>query len=477
MSKKEKYEQLAKEIVQCVGGKDNISFVTHCMTRLRLSLKDSSLAQTEQIKKIQGVLGVQYVGGQLQIILGQTVQFVYQNVCELGDFAIEEHSHDQVKEKLNIKTLGMKILDGLAGCMTPLIPIMISASIFKMLTTVLGPMMLNVLSESSDLYILFAFVGDAGFYFLPIFTGYTAAKKFGTSPILGMFLGAILIHPTLLEFVAQSKSLSIYGMPASLQNYTSSILPIIMSVWVMKQVEKILNKIIPNMLSTVFVPTLTIAIMLPVSLCVLGPSGAFVGQFISGGLLSLSQYGGLFTIISIAMIGALWQILVMTGMHVVLMSALFVVFSSTGSDTIIMPGALVAGAAVYGMCLGAILRIKNKQEKSLVIGYFISCCVGGVTEPAMYGLGLRFKRPLIGMVAGGFVGGIIIGIFGVTVYNLIPVANVLHLASYVGGSTMNIIIGVSAEAISVIVAAIVTYFFGFAKDDPLVQKSIEEVSK
>lgn len=140
MSKKEKYEQLAKEIVQCVGGKDNISFVTHCMTRLRLSLKDSSLAQTEQIKKIQGVLGVQYVGGQLQIILGQTVQLVYENVCELGDFAIEEHRHDQVKEKLNIKTLGMKILDGLAGCMTPLIPIMISASIFKMLTTVLGPM-------------------------------------------------------------------------------------------------------------------------------------------------------------------------------------------------------------------------------------------------------------------------------------------------------------------------------------------------
>ncbi len=194
-------EQIAKEVLAAVGGKDNVSNVAHCMTRLRFTLKDNGLPNLEEIKKIKGVLGVQISGGQFQVIIGQNVNKVYEHVCKLSDFEAQktvEENLDAPKEKLTVKTALSKAMNILSGSITPLIPIMLVAGMFKMIVAVFGPTMLGVLSEGSDLYTLFTFIGDAGFYFMPVFLGYTSAKKMGATPVLGMLLGAILIHPTFL---------------------------------------------------------------------------------------------------------------------------------------------------------------------------------------------------------------------------------------------------------------------------------------
>lgn len=472
MNQQEKFRETAKNVLEAVGGKDNVSQVTHCMTRLRFNLKDESIPNQEEIQKIPGVIGIMNAGGQVQIIIGQTVEQVYNCLCEIGGFensAVVDDNTTKEKKKLTLKSIGSNILDGLAGCLTPLIPLMMAASLFKMLTALFGPSMLGLISETSDAYTLFTFVGDAGFYFFPIVVGYTAAKKFGATPVVAMFLGGIMIHPTFVNMATEGTSFTVFGIPCNVQNYSSTIIPIILSVWVMSYVEKFFKKYLPSTLKTIFAPALTILVMLPLALCLLGPAGAFLGNYISNGLLGFTGVAGF---IGIAIIAALWEFLVISGMHLVMISALIMVFSTNGSESLVSPAALAASFAVAGMSLGAALRIKNKEHRSLAFGYVIASLVGGVTEPGLYGVGMRYKRPFLGMIIGGFVGGLYGGLMGVTAYTIIPIASVLALLGYVGGPTANLIQAIITAVIAFSVSAIATYFLGFKKGDPLISKSI-----
>ena len=470
MSKNEKFQKIAEDVLEAVGGKANVTNVTHCMTRLRFNLKDESIANQEKIKKISGILGVVKSGGQFQIIIGQMVEQVYNCLCKIGDFEnnskIDENIEQQKKE-ITIKYIGSSILDGLAGCLTPLIPLMMAASMFKLLAALFGPTMLKVISESSDVYKLFTFVGDAGFYFFPLIVGYTAAKKFGVTPVIGMFLGGIMLHPTFVDMATKGTAFTVFGIPGKVQNYSSTIIPIIMSVWVMSYIEKFFKKYLPSTLKTLFGPSLTILVMLPIALCVLGPAGSFIGSYVCNGLLSLN--GGL-AFIGIAIIGAFWEFLVMSGMHIVMISALILVFSNSGHEALVLPAALAASLAVAGMCLGTALRIKDKEQRSLSVGYLVASFIGGVTEPGLYGVGMRYKRPFLGMIIGGFAGGLYAGIMGVTAYTLVPVASILCVFSFAGGTVSNLVQGAISLAISFVVATIATYLLGFKKDDPLIKK-------
>jgi len=466
------FKRAAEEILKAVGGKENVSNVTHCMTRLRFNFKDESIVKEEEIKKIPGIMGVTKAGGQLQVIIGQSVEKIYDIICALGNFQQTEkidENLDAPKKKVTFASVGNSILDALAGCLTPLIPLLLAASLFKMLVAVLGPTMLNVMSDSSDLYKLFTIVGDAGFYFLPIAVGFTAAKKFNVTPVIGMFVGAIMLHPTFVAMAADATTkFTVFGIPCHLANYSSTILPVILSVWVMSYIEKFFKKHLPTTLKTVFAPFLTVFIMLPIALCVLGPAGSFIGNYICNGLLGFSKFGGVFAILVIAIIGALWEFLVISGMHFVLITALILVITTNGNESIVLPGALAASLSVSGMCLGAAFRIKNKEERSLAIGYFVAALIGGVTEPGLYGLGIRFKRPFLGMMIGGFVGGLYAGIVHASAYVLVPVASFLGLTSFAGGSTANLVNGIITGVIALVVAAIATYFLGFKKNDPLI---------
>ena len=462
MAKNNKFDELASAVLNAVGGKDNVISVTHCITRLRFNLKDNSIPKDEEVENIEGVIGVMRTAGQFQVIIGQTVDKAYAALCEVGGFKPDAISDEveQKEEKLTVKSVFSKFLNVLSGCLTPLIPMLIAGSLFKTIVAICGPDMLNVLSAESDLYVLFTFVGDAAFYFFPIVIGYTASKQFGVNPILGLFLGGILVHPTLTALVNAGEAFTVYGIPCSLQAYSATIFPIILSVWVMSYVEKFFNKVIPAALKIVFAPFLTIVVMLPIVLCVLGPLGAFIGQYICEGILSLGDFGGIFTILAIALIGGLWEFLVISGMHWLLISTLIMVVSTNGSESLVGAAVVAASFSVGGMCLGAALRQKKAEERSLSLTYVIAQVIGGVTEPGLYGIGFGYKRPFIGMVAGGFAGALYGGIVGLTAYNLVPVASFLALLSYSGASTMNFVNGCISAAIAFIVSAVVTYVLG-----------------
>ncbi|MFT8703610.1 MAG: PTS transporter subunit EIIC [Oenococcus oeni] len=469
MNRKENmYEQMGSEILSAVGGSDNIATVTHCMTRLRFNLKDASRPKDDQIKKIKGVIGIARAGGQYQVIIGQTVDKVYDALCSIGNLTrntpinenLDVDNENTSKVKTTWKTVGSTILNRLAGSLTPLIPMLIAASMFKMFVAVLGPSMLNVISASNNLYKLFVFVGDAGFYFFPVIVGYTASKQFGTSPIISMFLGAIMIDPNLVKIVAAGKPFTVYGIPMNLVNYSSTIIPIILSVWVMSYVEKFFKKFIAASLSTILVPTLTIVVMLPVTLTVLGPAGAFLGNYICKGILSFRHIGGIPTIIAIAVIGAIWEFLVLTGMHLLMITTMMLVFAQAGHENFVTLGAVAASLSVAGMCLGAALRIKEKDQRALAWTYLVASIIGGVTEPGLYGIAIRYKRPFIGMMIGGFAGGLYAGITSLTAFVLVPVANFLSLTAYVGGSTTNVVNGIISGILAFLVAAIATFAIG-----------------
>lgn len=456
-----KNEEIAGKVLEVIGGRDNITDVTHCMTRLRLNLKDESIPSDEKVKEIGGVMGVVRSGGQYQIIIGTNVDKVYASLCEKSGIqgghaskADAGKDDNKAKEPLSAKKVGNAIMAYLSGSLTPIIPVVLAAAIFKSLVAVFGPDMLNLMSPESDLYKLFTFVGDAGYYFFPLLIGYTAAKKLEASPVMGIFLGGIMIHPTMLAMVEEGSTFTVYGIPCSVQNYTSTILPILLSVWIMSYVEKFFKKYIPDAIKVLAVPFLTILVMLPVALCVLGLVGAFLGNYICAAII---WFGSRFGFIGAAVIGALWEFLVMSGMHHVMIAQMIQLFAANGYDPVVSLGAVSASLSVTGMCLGMALAVRDKEEKSLSLSYTIATIVGGVTEPGLYGVGFKYRKPFIGMMAGGAAGGLYAGLLGVKAYVSVPVANFLALTAYTGGSAGNIINGVISGIISIVVATIVTY--------------------
>lgn len=459
------YPALAKTIVRLVGGKENVTQVIHCQTRLRFNLVNQELAKEADLKSTNGVLGVVRAGVQLQVVIGADVANVFDEVVKItGGGGASVDAAEAPKEKLTLKRVGSAVLDGLSGSLGPIIPVITTCAFFKMLTSLLGPDMLNILGAESSLNILLTFVGDAGFYFFPVIIGYAAAKKFKTSPILGILLGCVMMHPTFIGLVGQE--FSVFGIPCNVQNYGSTVLPIIMSVWVMSYVEGFFNKVVPTSIRSVFAPAFTITVMLPISLCLLGPAGAFLGNYVVAGLLGLQ---GLIGFLGTAIIAGLYPLLVMTGMHMVLITALFQVFASQGYDGFAGPALTCASFAVMGVCIGAFLRLKDKEQKALAAEFSITAVVAGTSEPCLYGICTRYKRPFIGLILGGFAGGLYAGITGVISANLVPSTNFLSALAFTGATTTNLVNGLIACGVSVAAAAAGTYFLGFDKNEPAIQ--------
>lgn len=455
------YTKLADDLIQEVGGKENVTHVTHCMTRLRFNVKDDAKVDVDKIKNTSGVLGYVHQGGQHQIIIGQTVDKAYDAVLKEGGFASEapvDENPDQPKEKLTAKKVFNNILDYLSGSLTPLIPLIISAALFRTVQSIIGPSMLNLVSEKSDLYVLLGMLYNAGFYFMPIYVGYTAAKKLKVNPALGMFMGGILIAPELIAMVAKGRTtFSVYGIPARISNYSQTILPILLSVWVMSYVERFFNKHVPVAVKTIFAPFLTMAVMVPVSLCALAPLGGFLGTGIGTVLLFLGSHGGF---IAVAVIAALWEFLVMGGMHIVLAMTMMTVMAQNGSEAIVSPAATCATFAAMGMALGAAISLKDRQEKSDNWGFLIAGLLGGVTEPVLYGTGMKYRRPFLGMMIGAGLGGLYAGITHVTVYAMTS-SNILMVLGFVSpNGTANLINGCVSCLIAFFGSAIATALIG-----------------
>ncbi len=377
---------------------------------------------------------------------------------------MNERVEENQKKEAVWKRIGNGILNALGGCLIPLIPMLITAAMLKTLASILGPDMLGVVDAQSDLYVLLTFAGDAGFYFFPIVIGYCASKQFGVTPVLGMLLGGIMLHPTMIDMAVSETPFTVFGIPCAVQNYSGTILPIILSVWMMSYIEKFFHKYIPSSLDIVFTPLLTILMMLPLALCIFGPIGNFIGYYMTEAIMTLGNAGGLVTILTVTLLGTILQFVIMCGLHWLLIATVTVVVTTSGSESVMLPIMAASSFAVGGMCLGAFLKLKDKKDRSLAVSYVIAQVVGGVTEPGLYGIGFRYKKPLFAMMLGGFAGSLYAAIAGLTGYNLVPVASFLVVLNYTGGTMMNVVNGVISGVIGFVVAAIATYIIGLGED-------------
>lgn len=410
-----KHSDLVNDIIKNVGGKENISFVTHCMTRLRMNFKDDSLIQAGEIKKIKGVLGCQFSGGQFQIIIGQHVGEVYEEVIKLTGLAEEapiNENLDGPAGKISWKSIPGKVMDTISGCITPLLQAMTAAGIFKLLAGVLGSQMLGILPDDSSFIVLCTFVGDAFFYFMPVFIAWAASKKFKTSAPMALALSLVLLHPTFTGMVAAGTSFSVYGIPVTMVNYASQFLPSILVVWVLSYVYRFFDKVSPNSIRILFVPVCTMFVMLPLTFCILGPAGYFLGQGLAAVISWLYEIAGP---LAGGLVGGLWFFLIATGMHQTLIAIAIANIAMLGFDNAILPESIAGTWAMYGMALAFLIRC-SKEDKAIAGTNTVTFIVGGISEPTIFTTLLQYKQAMIAYFAGGFVGGMLIAIMDVKLY-------------------------------------------------------------
>lgn len=467
------YDSMAASILKLVGGKENISAATHCVTRLRLTPKDRGLVDDDAIKKLEGIIGTKSVGTQYQVVIGPDVEFVYKSFCKQAGMEEtarvdenvmnkkQKNKDSEKKEKMTVKKVLGSAVDAIGACVTPMLPVITAAAIIKLIASLLGPSMLNVLPETSDFMRLLTWVGDAGFYFFPVYVAYSGAKRFGTNIPLALFISGILLHPTLIDIVNAGEPFTVYGIPMTLTTYSSNFLSMLLITWVMSYVEKGLNKIIPNSLRTLLFPVLLTFIMLPLSLCILGPAGAIVGKGIADAIVA---FHGILGPVTIGIVGALWPLLITTGMHQALIAIALSYIASMGFDDSILVGAIVSNYAMMGICLAFLLKAKNAGNRAYASSSLVTLVIGGVSEPTLFGIILRYKRIIPCMMAGGFVGGLYAGIMKVAVY-FAGSGNVLSCLGFAGDYAPSLLHGIVASVIAFVVTLVLSLVVGFEKSD------------
>ena len=429
-----KYEALAKDIVKKVGGKENIISLTHCVTRLRFQLKDTGKADTEYLKNKDGIVTVMESGGQYQVVIGNHVPDVYEAVRKEANLGDGSSSSEGNKDT----SLFNRFIDLISGIFQPILGVLAAAGMIKGFATLF--MTLGWVKEESGTYQIMFAIGDALFYFFPIFLGFTAAKKFGGNQFIGMALGAALVYPTLVDamaagnesatmlfsgtFFESETAMTFLGIPVISMTYTTSVIPIVFAAFFASKLEKYLKKIIPDVVKTFLVPFFTLLIIVPLTFIVIGPISTWGANLIGAGVLGVYGFSPL---VAGLLLGAFWQVFVIFGLHWGLVAIAINNISTSGYDVII-PIIFAASFAQTGIVLGMFFRTKNQQLKSLSIPAFISGLFG-VTEPAIYGITLPRKKPFIySCIVAGITGGMLgfagtkmyfmggLGVFGYTTF-------------------------------------------------------------
>ncbi|WP_195262977.1 beta-glucoside-specific PTS transporter subunit IIABC [Clostridium sp. 1001275B_160808_H3] len=470
------YENLAKSILEKVGGEKNVSNLTHCATRLRFNLKDTSKANTDALKNTQGVMGVVDKGGQYQVIIGNDVNNVYKEIIKISNI---ENGNSNGSNEVDDRKPIAKVIDTITGIFTPILPAITAAGMMKAVLALLTAF--KLVSTDSQSYQVINFMADAAFYFLPLLLANSAAKKFKCNQYLAMMLGGMLLHPTFVTMVNTAKeagtSISVFGLPISLASYSSSVLPIILGVWFMSYVEPIADKVSPKAIKFFTKPLITALVTGIVLLVVIGPLGYIISDKIGLAIKTLESYASWLVP---TLIGGLTPLLVMTGTHYGLIPIGINNRMTMGYDTIIYPGMLASNVSQGGAALAVALKTKNKEIKQLASSAGITA-VCGITEPALYGVNLRFKTPLYASMIGGAIGGLFLGLFRVSNYSG-GSPGFLTLPSYIGGETMmNFVYACIGAVISVAVSFAAGLILYRDKeevtDTEVVDKSDENINK
>ncbi|MDQ0177974.1 beta-glucoside-specific PTS transporter subunit IIABC [Bacillus chungangensis] len=447
------HKETAKQVVELIGGKANVVNAWHCFTRLRFNLHDNEKVKLNEIKQIKGVMGAQISGDQLQVIIGNTVAKVYSEVEKLvgsGSGSAAKAGGSEKKEKVI-----SKLMDVISSVFTPIIPAIAGAGVLKGIVTLF--VSLKWITKGSDTELVLQLISDSIFYFLPFLLASTTAKKFNVSQYLAIPLAGAYMYPTILDAAkAGADGLIFLGLPLPLVNYSASVIPIILSVWLLSYLVPIIDRFMPNVLKIVFTPALSFLIMIPIQLIAIGPLGHYLGLGLGNLVLWLFSFspliGGIF-------VGATRPIVILTGMHYGLFPILFQNFSQFGYDYL-APINFMSTTAVGATAIGVYLKSRNKNLKSVALSAGVSGIIG-VTEPALYGVLVRLKKPLFtAMIAGGIAGGFV-SVMGGKAYAF-AMPSIISLPVYFGPEFIYVITGFFG---SIILAIILTYVIGF-DDEP-----------
>jgi len=442
-----KYESLIKEILNNIGGESNIESVTHCMTRLRFVLKDDKKANVEAVKKISGVVGCLNKGGQFQVVIGTHVSDVFEELIKTANIKVTEHKGEEEK-----KSPINKFFDTISGIFMPIIGALAGAGMVKAVLAL--AVFFKLIDTTSQTYILLFMISDVVFYFLPFFLAYTAAKKFNCNPFLSIIFAGMLLHPTYVGFKAAGEAVAFLGVPVKLATYSTSVVPIILIVFFQSFVEKLANKISPKAIKVFFVPMLVIFITAPIGLIVLGPLGTILGGYL----------GQFFTFLDAraswlvpTLVGGLTPLLVMTGMHYSLGAVQATQRAAMGYATILAPGMVSSNMAQAAATFAVSIRTKNRELKSLASSCAVTALCG-VTEPALYGVNMKLKRPLYATMIAGACGGLYAGVTGVKAWSA-GTSTIFALPIYIGpdNSFINIVIAVVIAMILGFVISFIIY--------------------
>ncbi|MBS9443850.1 PTS transporter subunit EIIC [Photorhabdus heterorhabditis] len=419
-----KYESLSDEIVCAIGGKENISSLVHCATRLRFKLKNRNLANSELLKRTTGIITVVESGGQYQVVIGSHVGDVYDNInnkysqgnAENPEVKQSVTSQQEIKKdnSKGLKRILNVAIDIISSIFTPLLGVLVAAGLIKGILALSS--VFNWMDPEGGTYkILFA-TGDAMLYFMPILLGYTAGKRFGGNPFITMVIGAALTYPTMTEAFKLSQTtsavpLDFLGIPITFINYSSTVIPIILSAWFSCFLEKKLNSWFPSSFKALITPFLCLLITVPLTFLIIGPIATALSDGLATGYLFFYQLN---PVIAGILMGAVWQVCVIFGLHWGLIPIIINNMMTQGKD-MLSPLLQPAIFGQAGATLGVLLRTRDKKMKALS-GTALISNLFGITEPAIYGVTLPLKRPFIIGCIGGALGGGIIGFYSGTAH-------------------------------------------------------------
>lgn len=440
-------KELAQVIVAGLGGKENILSVVHCATRLRFQLKEEELVDGKALKNTTGIVDVNPTPTQYQIIIGSHVSKVFDELLALG---VSNGDLEEQTENQNSKTgIFNQIVDTITACMTPMIPALTAAGMMKVILSLCTTF--NWLSNESPTYRVLDFIGDSAFYFMPILLAVFASRRFKVNTSLAVIVVGILLHPGFTTWVASGDPISFIGLPIQGIGYAASVIPALLTIWIMSYVEKGVDKITPGALKIILNPTLVLLIMAPLALIVIGPLGNYAGMGLAW-VINLME--GKLGFIMVALLAGAMPFIVMTGMHHALTPIFVASFAATGTESLILVAQICANLAQGGASLAVATKAKDKGVKSLSTAAGVSAIMG-ITEPALYGVTMKYKQPLIAAVIGATISGCFAGIVHVTLY--VPQNSVMAILGFSGDKgSANVIAGVIMMVMSLVIPFVLT---------------------
>ncbi len=450
-----KFEKIAEEILERIGGAANISNCTHCMTRLRFTLKDTSLVKVEEIEALQGVLGIKNAGGQFQVIIGKDVNDVYDCVCKIANIKTTELDITDGEEAGEKKKIGQQILDYISNAFIPLVPALVGSGMLKgflSLFTYLG-----WLDATSATYAVLSAAGNAVFYFIPLLIAYNTAKYLKANIVVAMVIMGALMEPNFTALAGAEDPLTLFGLPLTVITYSSMIIPALIIVPIQAQLEKLLKRFIPKSIQLLFVPLITIFVMVVLSVLVIGPASSELSNLIGKASNWLNDTNAvLFGIL----VGGTVGYLTILGVHMALVPIIMLNFTNMGADPVLAFMSATCYAQI-GVAFAIWFRSKDKEVKSLAGASGITALLAGVTEPILFGVCMKYKRSYAVIGIAGALGGMIMGIFGCKAMGFVN-AGILGLSGYFSDTFRFYLL---AAAVSMVAGFILMAVVGFGKGE------------